>query len=52
VRYVEWLRVAPETFGRRLYSDIEQLLQQAFGGKTELTAPFELPTGHENFQWT
>jgi hypothetical protein len=46
------LRVAPETFGRLLYSDIEQLLQQTFGAQTDLTAPFELPTGHENFRWT
>jgi hypothetical protein len=52
VRYVEWLRVAPETFGRRLYSDIEQLVQQAFGAQPGLTAPFELPTGYENFRWT
>lgn len=51
-RYIEWLRVAPEAFGRRLYSDIDQLLQQAFGAQTSLTAPFELPTGHENFRWT
>jgi hypothetical protein len=52
VRYVEWLRVAPETFERLLYSDIEQLLPQTFGAQTDLTAPFELPTGHENFRWT
>jgi hypothetical protein len=52
VQYVDWLRVAPEAFGRRLYSDIDQLLQQAFGAQAGLTAPFELPTGHENFRWT
>ena len=30
VRYVEWLRNAPVSFGKRLYSDIQQLLQQRF----------------------
>jgi len=52
IQYVKWLRVAPETFGRVLYSDIEQLLQQTFGAQADLAAPFELPTGHENFRWT
>lgn len=52
VRYVEWLRVAPSTFKIRLHSDISQLLAESFGGDSALNAPFELPTGHENFQWT
>ena len=52
VRFVEWLRVAPETFGKRLYSDIGQLLEDTFGARTGLIAVFELPTGHEAFQWT
>ena len=52
LRYVEWLRVAPEAFGRRLYSDIQQLIEQAFAAQSGMTTPFELPTGHENFQWT
>jgi hypothetical protein len=52
VQFVKWLRVAPASFGRRLYSDIEQLLQHAFGTQADLTSSFELPTGHEHFQWT
>lgn len=52
IRYVEWLRVAPATFKSRLHSDINQLLADSFGGDSGLDVPFELPTGHENFQWT
>ncbi|MEI6072767.1 MAG: hypothetical protein WCS31_13310 [Verrucomicrobiae bacterium] len=52
LRYVKWLRVAPDTFKSRLHSDISQLLAESFGGDLGLDAPFELPTGHENFQWT
>lgn len=51
IRYVEWLRVAPATFKSRLHSDITQLLGEVFGGDSGLDAPFELPTGHENFEW-
>jgi hypothetical protein len=51
-QYVEWLRAAPEAFSQRLYSDIHQLLEQSFAAQAGLTSPFELPTGHENFQWT
>ena len=50
--FVRWLRVAPDTFGKRLYSDVERLLQHSFSAQPDLTKPFELPTGHENFQWT
>jgi len=50
--FVEWLRVAPETFKKRLYLDIEQLLQNTFSAQSGLTAPFELSTGHEDFRWT
>jgi hypothetical protein len=52
VRYVEWLRIAPATFKGRLHSDIIQLLSDSFSGDPGLTAPFELRTGHEGFQWT
>lgn len=52
IGYVAWLRVAPVTFKSRLHSDISQLLAESFGGDSELDAPFELPTGHESFQWT
>ena len=52
IRYVEWLRVAPDTFKTRLHSDIRQLLADSFGGDSGLDAPFELPTGYESFQWT
>ncbi len=52
VRYIEWLRVAPATFKRQLYADISELLVKAFGNDPGLDAAFELPTGHEKFQWT
>jgi hypothetical protein len=51
VRYVEWLRVAPESFRTRLHADIEQLLVESFSDR-ELNLPFELRTGYENFEWT
>jgi hypothetical protein len=51
VRYVEWLRVAPESFKNRLHADIVHLLVELFGDDRELKVPFELPTGHENFKW-
>jgi hypothetical protein len=50
--FVEWLRVAPDTFKKQLYSDIQRLLQDTFNAEPDLTAPFELLTGHENFRWT
>jgi hypothetical protein len=52
IRFVEWLMNAPVGFGLRLHSDIRQLLQKTFRRRTGLTAPFELQTGHEGFQWT
>lgn len=52
LRFAEWLRFAPDTFGKRLHADIANLLEQAFGGCSGLTAPFDLPTGHEDFKWT
>ena len=52
VRYVEWLRVAPDTFKTRLHADIRQLLYESFGCDSGLNAPFELPTGYESFRWT
>jgi len=52
IRYVEWLRVAPETFKNRLHADIRRLLVELFGDDSKLDAPFELPTGYENFKWT
>lgn len=52
IDFVGWLRGAPNTFGKRLHSDIERLLEQTFTDRPGLTAPFELLTGHENFKWT
>lgn len=52
IRFVGWLRVAPDTFGRRLHMDIEHLLEQAFSGRIDPTKAFDLSTGHENFKWT
>jgi hypothetical protein len=49
LRYIEWLRVAPFTFGKRLHSDIVNLLEEAFPDQTMV---FDLPTGHEDFKWT
>jgi len=51
-RYVEWLRVAPAALKIRLHTDISQLLSETFGTDSALRASFELPTGHENFQWS
>ena len=49
LRCVEWLCVAPVTFGKRLHSDIVTQLGKTFSDRT---AVFDLPTGYENFKWT
>jgi len=52
LRYVEWLSVLPLEFKRRLHDDIAALMKKAFRRRHDLSDVFELPTGHENFQWT
>ena len=52
IRFVEWLMNAPVSFGIRLHSDIQLFLQKTFQGRADLTAAFELRTGHEGFRWT
>jgi hypothetical protein len=51
IRFVEWLLELPKGFHFQLQTDIRNLLQRTFGSKNDLTQSFELPTGHENFQW-
>ena len=51
VRYVEWLLELPKGFYFQLQTDITSQLQKMFGSGRGLIQAFELPTGHENFQW-